>query len=138
MKSPGLIKGVIRSDERGSLFFNNAFNASDIKRIYAIESINCEFVRGWQGHKIEQRWFSIIMGTYKILVAKIEDLENLADEAVEAEKFILSSPLDILNVPGGYATAIRMLQPQSRLLVLADYALNEIKDEYRFQFTNII
>ena len=40
--------------------------------------------------------------------------------------------LDFLHIPAGYLTSIKALEEGSQLLVLADYALGEIKDEYKF------
>ena len=46
---------------------NNNFDLSSIKRIYFIENKNTSILRRWQGHKIEQRWFSAVIGSFKIL-----------------------------------------------------------------------
>ncbi|MGS0748828.1 hypothetical protein [Halpernia sp. GG3] len=46
---PSLIKGGEFQDERGII----NFNALGIKRIYTIENNSTEFIRAWQGHKIE-------------------------------------------------------------------------------------
>ena len=54
---PKLIKGNRHEDARGTLIYNNDFEASAIKRIYVIENQNTDFIRAWQGHKIEQRWY---------------------------------------------------------------------------------
>ena len=68
---PKIIKGNSHSDQRGTLFFNNNYNALEVKRIYFIENNNVNFVRGWQGHKIEQRWFSVVNGSFKILAVLV-------------------------------------------------------------------
>ncbi len=70
---PQLIKGNSHADDRGVLHFNNDFNAFGVKRIYTIQNRDTEFVRGWQGHKIEQRWFSVVQGSFKIFLIAIDD-----------------------------------------------------------------
>ena len=131
--TPKILSGGSFSDERGSLFFNNDFVPSEVKRLYFIENEDTDFVRGWQGHKVEQRWFSAVSGKFKILVAKVEDLEH--QNTAEIQVFKLENPSEILHLPKGYASAIQMLEPKSRLLVMADFLLKEIDDDFRFPFT---
>jgi hypothetical protein len=40
--------------------------------------------------------------------------------------------LDVLHIPQGYISSIQALEPEAKLLVMADYLLGEINDEYRF------
>ncbi|MEA1850856.1 MULTISPECIES: WxcM-like domain-containing protein [Chryseobacterium] len=132
MEKPMLIQGKSFADDRGSLFFNNDFNASQIKRIYFIENRDTQFIRGWTGHKTEQRWFSATQGSFTINLIKIDNWEK-PSENLPVLKFELNSEnLDILHVPPGYASAIQSHHENSRLLVMADYALGEITDDYRF------
>lgn len=132
MEKPMLIQGKSFADDRGSLFFNNDFNASQIKRIYFIENKDTRFIRGWTGHQREQRWFSAAQGSFTINLIKIDNWEK-PSENLQVLKFELNSEnLDILHVPSGYASAIQSHHENSRLLVMADYALGEIIDDYRF------
>tara|TARA_R110001606_G_scaffold384411_1_gene547279 strand:+ start:12237 stop:12656 length:420 start_codon:yes stop_codon:yes gene_type:complete len=129
---PKIIKGNSHSDQRGTLFFNNNYNALEVKRIYFIENNNVNFVRGWQGHKIEQRWFSVVNGSFKISLIAVDNWENPSKE-LKSQVFILNSNhLDILFVPKGYITSIKALEEQSKLMALSDYSIGEINDEYRF------
>jgi dTDP-4-dehydrorhamnose 3,5-epimerase-like enzyme len=99
---PNIIEGKKYSDERGNLFFNNDFDASQVKRIYCIENTETGFIRGWTGHKIEQRWFSAMQGSFIIRLIKIDDWETPSKNC-EIETFELSSDtLDILHMPKGY------------------------------------
>lgn len=131
MEEPRLIKGGVFMDERGTLFFNNEFDVSLVKRIYAISNHDVEFVRGWQGHNIEKRWFMPLFGEFTILVKKVVALS----EQTEEQKFILNgSTLDVLYVPNGYHTAIISMQQDSKLMVMSDYYFNEIDDDLREVF----
>ncbi len=60
-----LLKGASHEDSRGTLFYNNDFDATVIKRIYIIENQGTAVVRAWRGHQIEQRWFSAVKGGVK-------------------------------------------------------------------------
>ncbi len=61
---PEISRSGSHTHSRGTLFYNNNFDTSAIKRIYVIENQSVDFIRGWQGHKIEQRWFSVIKGSF--------------------------------------------------------------------------
>ncbi|KQW97679.1 WxcM-like domain-containing protein [Flavobacterium sp. Root420] len=129
---PKLISGNCHSDHRGLLFYNNEFNSSVVKRIYIIQNKSNDLIRGWQGHKIEQRWFSAICGQFKIQLIKIDDWEN-PSKSLEIKTFLIDSEkLNILHVPQGYISSIQSLESDSKLLVMADYLLSENKDEYRY------
>ena len=129
---PNLTIGGKHEDERGIITFNNDFDASVIKRIYTIENHTLDFIRGWQGHQIEQRWFAAIKGSFEISIIHIDNFIN-PNENLEVQKFILESEvLSYLHIPAGCITAIKSLENISKLLVLSDYALGEVNDEYRF------
>lgn len=129
---PSIISGSSFEDLRGRIFFNNDFNALGIKRIYMMENVDTHFERGWQGHKIEQRWFFASKGSFIIQLVKINNWE-VPDYKAEVLNFELNSDkLDILHVPAGYASCIQAKGEDSRLVLLSDYGLGEIEDEYRF------
>lgn len=90
------------------------------------------FIRGWQGHKIEQRWFSVVQGSFKIILVAIDDWVSPSLN-LDQHHFILNSKnIDFLHVPSGYVSSIQGLVPSSKLLLMSDYLLGEINDEYRF------
>lgn len=127
-----ILEGKIHKDERGIITYNNDFDASQIKRIYTIENHSTDFVRGWQGHKIEQRWFASMKGSFEISVIIIDDFEN-PNPKLEQKVFKISDEtLTYLHIPAGCITAIKALEKESKLLVLSDYAIGEVQDEYRF------
>ena len=87
---PEIIKGDSHKDPRGTLIYNNDFNASAIKRIYVIENKDTAFVRAWQGHQIEQRWFSAIKGSFKIELIAIDNWDT-PSKKLERFEFVLDS-----------------------------------------------
>lgn len=129
---PEIIKGGRHTDERGALSFNNSFNALQVKRFYMIENANTGFKRGWQGHKIEQRWFLAVAGKFEIRLIAVDDWEKPSKNP-DVQFFVLDAgSFDVLHTPAGYISCIQALEPDSKLLVMADYMIGEVKDEYRF------
>ena len=43
-----------------------------------------------------------------------------------------SEKLDILHIPTGYISSIQALEEKSKLVVMADYHLGELNDEFRY------
>lgn len=127
-----LIKGSNHQDSRGLLTFNNDFDASLVKRVYTIENFSTDFIRGWQGHRVEQRWFACMKGSFEIQTIELDNFENPSEQLNINTYLLTEKTLDILHVTSGHLTSIRALERQSKLLVMADYAVNEIQDEYRF------
>lgn len=135
---PKITEGNRHSDSRGTLFFNNNFDASAIKRIYVIENTDTNFIRGWQGHKIEQRWFTTVKGSFRIQLIKIDNWSNPSKDLKISTFIINDKKQDILHIPHGYASSIQSLEEGSKLLVMADYIFGEIQDEYRFEVNYFI
>ena len=131
---PKLIPGGSHSDVRGTLTFNNDFDATSIKRMYTIENSDVHSIRGWQGHKIEQRWFSAINGCFKIHILSFEYFENGKRELKPFQFELKSDKMDILHIPAGFVSSIQALEVGAKLLVLADYNVGEVDDEFRFEY----
>lgn len=129
---PKLVRGNSYKDLRGTLFFNNDFDMAAIRRIYVIENKSTNVIRAWQGHVIEQRWFSALQGSFKIELIAIDDW-NMPNKKLERLQYILdATKLDVLHVPSGCISSIQSLEEGSKLLVMADYLMGEIEDQYRF------
>jgi hypothetical protein len=135
---PTLISGNCHQDQRGQLFYNNDFDTSSIKRMYVIENSTVDLIRAWQGHKIEQRWFSAVQGRFKIQLIAIDNWEKPKDSLPRLEYILKSETLDILHVPSGYVSSIQALEEKSKLLVMSDYHLGEINDDFRYQMNYFI
>jgi dTDP-4-dehydrorhamnose 3,5-epimerase-like enzyme len=132
MYLPKIIKGNCYTDNRGTLYYNNFFNANAIKRMYIIQNSSIKVFRGWQGHQIEQRWFSAIEGSFSIKLIEIDDWDSPTKSLVYQEIILEAKTLDVLHIPKGYVTSIQSIENESKLLVMADYFINEIEDEYRY------
>lgn len=130
---PKIIDGGSSSDLRGTINFVNDFRMDFVKRFYVIENANTEIVRGWRGHKIEQRWFYVINGSFVIKVLRIDDWKT-PDKSLCAENYQMSADdSKVLHIPAGYATSIKASCQNSKLLVFADYPMEHAKeDDYLF------
>jgi dTDP-4-dehydrorhamnose 3,5-epimerase-like enzyme len=130
---PKVIQGNHFSDERGALVYNNEFDASLVKRIYFIENKNVDFIRAWQGHKIEQRWFTAVRGSFLIRIIAIDNWESPSVFLVK-ERFVLSPDnFLVLHIPKGYVSSIQSLEENAKLMVMGDYHLGAVQDEFRFE-----
>lgn len=132
MSKPLIIEGACYNDERGVLKYNNDFDAHLIKRIYTIQNSETNPVRGWQGHKIEKRWFIAVYGAFEISTIQPDNWEVPSRNLVIEKFHIDQKDLTVLFVPEGNITAIKAIKENSILLVMSDYLLGEIKDEYRY------
>lgn len=135
-----LLEGKKHQDDRGVITFNNDFDASKIKRIYTIENHSVDFIRGWQGHNVEQRWFASMKGSFEISVIVVDDFTNPTKNLTIQKYLLTDEVLTYLHIPSGCITTIQAKENDSKLLVLADYGLGEISDEYRYSleyFTNV-
>lgn len=127
-----MIHGDIFSDMRGNVLFNNQLDLTAVKRMYFIENTEDEPVRAWQGHRVEQRWFTTVKGTFKIKVVKIDNWSCPSDTLI-AEEFLLDEQsFNTLIVEPGHATSIYALKPGSRLMCCSDYAVGSVDDNIKF------
>lgn len=131
MKS-NLISGNCHQDERGHLFYNNDFDLASIKRMYVIENHSVDFVRAWQGHKIEQRWFSAVQGRFKIQLIAVDNWETPCGNLPRIEYHLDSGKLDIFHIPAGCISSIQALEKKLKLVVVSDYHLGEINYDFRY------
>ena len=132
MEKTKILSGGNFSDQRGTLTFNNDFDMSAVKRIYTLQNTTTDFVRGWQGHTIDQRWFSCLQGSIKVQCIELDSSEE-PNKDLPIEEFILSSEsLDVLHIPAGYVTAIQTLSNDAKLVSMSDYNLGEVDDVLRY------
>ena len=128
---PLIIFGGSHKDKRGVLNYNNSFDTSLIKRIYVIEN-NLNFNRRWQGHKVEQRWFSAIKGKFIIKLIEIDNWKRPSKNLDKISFILKDENLDVLHIPAGYITSITALIEGSKLLVMSNYSLGDTNDNYKY------
>ncbi|WP_312743020.1 WxcM-like domain-containing protein [Sphingobacterium multivorum] len=127
------INGGIAKDERGEIRFVNDFDMTEVKRFYIIKNADTELVRGWRGHRLGQRWFYVLSGSFSIDIVKIDDWDHAPRDLNVENHVLTASNSAILYLSKGCATAIRALEAGSELLTYADQSLVEsIDDDYTF------
>tara|TARA_B110000902_G_C14095060_1_gene508436 strand:- start:410 stop:841 length:432 start_codon:yes stop_codon:yes gene_type:complete len=131
---PTLIEGGFFEDERGRLDFVNDFDVSEIKRMYFTTNNEVGFFRGWQGHKIESRWFFCVKGRFEVKLVEIDDWEN-PSVILEPKVYILEEKKpQVLYIPYGYINGFSSLEKSSKLMILSNYNLGEnTNDDVRFE-----
>lgn len=127
------IEGGISKDHRGQIRFVNDFDMSLIKRFYIIKNLDLELVRGWRAHRVEQRWFYIISGTFKIDIVEIDNWDLVSRDLPVRTEILQSTDNKVLHLSPGYATSFQAIEENSELLVFSDYGIeNAIKDDYTY------
>ena len=133
MNKPTIIQGGIYSDKRGILRFVNDFLMKDVVRFYIMRHINTNFIRAWQAHKTEKKYFYVLRGKFVVAYVKIDNFTK-PDLNKKADYTILSDQESkILSISKGYANGIKALDPDSEILVFSNLTVeNSKKDDYRF------
>lgn len=86
-------------------------------------------VRGWRAHKIEQRWFYVLSGSFVLDVVKIDNWET-ASSTLDVERIVLKAEdKQVVHMPVGYGTAFQALEEGAELLVFADYGIDNAKND---------
>lgn len=130
---PQLIKGGRHVDERGKVFFINDFLMDACCRFYQITHENTMFIRAWQGHRIESKWFYCVNGSFEVQLIKPDNWEK-PTQLLESHKFELhQNETEVLFIPPGYLNGFRAQERQSSLIIFSDADLETSKaDDYRF------
>src|SRR5690606_41963258 len=86
MREINTIQGGIAEDHRGHIRFVNEFDMTQVKRFYIIKNKDTDLVRGWRAHRIEQRWFYVLSGSFSVDLIKIDDWENASPDLARSEE----------------------------------------------------
>ncbi|MEO0572685.1 MAG: WxcM-like domain-containing protein [Bacteroidota bacterium] len=133
MNESRAVRGESFHDHRGSLRFFNQFNMQEIVRFYEISPANTELIRGWQGHRIEKKWFYCTKGSFIINVVSMDDHETPSNSVIAAQYLLKESLPEVLFVPKNHATAIKAIKEDAKLQVYSNFTLEESKnDDLRF------
>lgn len=128
-----VIDGGVHRDTRGTLKFINDFDLKDIRRVYMIEPIDTEFVRAWQGHKEECKFFLVTQGSFTIGLVQVDNWDSPSKTIRPTYYTLEADNPKVLCVPGGYANGIKSNLINSQLMVFSSSAISDVNnDEYRF------
>ena len=127
------IQGGIAKDHRGQIRYVNDFDMSAVKRFYIIKNTDLDLVRGWRAHRIEQRWFYVLSGSFSIDIVKIDNWNKVSAD-LPVERIVLDTNENrVMHLSNGYATAFQALEPDAELLVFADFGIEHAKnDDYTY------
>ena len=130
---PQLIEGGVFVDNRGILSFVNDFDFKNVDRCYIVRSHQAGRPRGWVGHKLEQKWFWVVQGTWQIALVRPDSWDRPSNK-LPVERFVLSALKPcVLHVPAGYANAIVSLTEDAVLMVFSSGRLKDAQgDDFRF------
>lgn len=133
MSEINIVEGEIFVDERGKINSLNNFTFDDVQRIYFIHHPDKSIVRGWHGHKHENKWFYCVKGEFVLGIVKPDNWENPSLD-LKPEIFNLSETHSkVICVPEGYANSIKALTNNSILLVLSGKKVPEAyADSWRY------
>lgn len=131
-----IIKGEVFSDARGNINSLNSFRYEGIRRSYFITHHSTDVVRGWNAHQVERKWFCCLKGGFDLALVKLDSWDN-PSETLKPEVYDLkASEMEMVAVPGGYASAMRATEPESVLMVLSDTAYpSPAEDSKKFPLT---
>ena len=127
------IQGGIAKDHRGQIRFVNDFDMSKVKRFYIIRNTDLDLIRGWRAHRIEQRWFYVLSGSFKIDIVEIDNWDQASNNLAVKTEIFKSEDNKVLHLSSGYGTAFQALEEGSELLVFSDFGIeNAPKDDYTY------
>ncbi len=133
MIEPKIIQGGTFTDHRGTMRFVNDFKFGEVVRFYFIKHPDTKFVRAWQGHQFEQKWFYPISGSFAVAWVKIDDFHNPSKDLIPEFHIISSNKSELIHIPKGYANGIKALEPNSELMIFSDMELEKsVKEKIRY------
>ena len=130
---PQIIQGGTFTDHRGEMRFVNEFKFDDVVRFYFIKHPDVSFIRAWQGHQFEKKYFYPITGSFVVAWVKIDNFEKPSPELIPEYHIIDSAKSEIVMVPKGYANGIKALEANSELMIFSDMEVKEsVREKIRF------
>ena len=132
-ENPSVIDGGLHVDTRGTLGFVNDFDFQGVERFYTIRAHQPLQPRGWRGHQIEKKWFTVVQGSLLLAVVKPNEWHAPGSD-LAVQRFVLSGGKpQVLYVPPGHATCIVDLSGDAILLVFSSGQIADAKsDDYLF------
>ncbi|CAM4295330.1 hypothetical protein [Zobellia nedashkovskayae] len=125
------------SDKRGGLIFFNTFDMSELVRMYEISPSDTTNIRGWQGHKKEKKWFYCNAGSFIVNLIKVDNFEKPSKTLVAKRHVLTAEQPRIIEISGGYATAFKANEANSKLIVFSNFSLEDSQeDDFRFSVDN--
>jgi len=131
--SPVLIEGNLAIDDRGEVFFVNAFDMREIKRFYVVSNHKSGFIRAWHAHKKEAKYVTVLSGAAIVAAVKIDDWKKPSKDS-EIHRYVLSAKKPaVVYIPPGFANGFMTLKQKTKLIFFSTATLEESRgDDIRY------
>ena len=130
---PDLIPGGQHADARGTVSFVNGFDFKGVDRFYWIQADEANVLRGWVGHRREQKWFTVVQGEVLIAVVRPDDWERPSPDLSVARYLLSAAHPQVLHVPPGHATGSVNLNRKAVLMIFSSGKIENVgTDDFRF------
>jgi len=128
-----LIEGGLAVDDRGSVGFVNGFDFAGVKRFYAVENHQAQFVRAWHAHRREGKYVYVASGAAVVGAVRIDEWEQ-PSKALKPARFVLSAKKPgVLWIPAGHANGFMTLTAETTVLFFSTSTLAEsLGDDVRY------
>ena len=128
-----IVRGNTHIDPRGKVRFVNDFDFENIKRFYVITHPDIDFIRAWQGHEKETKYFFVAKGAFSVNWIKVDDWVQPSEKHEIESRTITDKKSEILIIPPGHVNGFKALESDSTLIVFSDKTLQESKeDDFRY------
>lgn len=132
-EKPTIILGGRATDHRGTIRFVNDFDMSQVKRFYIIENSDTETIRGWRAHRIEQRWFHVLQGEFRVGLVEIDDWRKPSPNLPIAYYNLSANNMEVFHIPVGYGISIQATEIHSKMIIFGDQGMENAElDDYLF------
>ncbi|TDG37722.1 sugar epimerase [Pedobacter changchengzhani] len=129
MNDVNIIHGGQLVDGRGKLTFINDFDMKEVRRFYTIEHYDVETQRGWRAHRIEQRWFHVCKGVFKVKLVRVDDWIKPNRKLTQTCYTLNAEQNEVLHISAGYAISLQALEGNSKMIVFADYGIEHAQND---------
>lgn len=134
---PTIIQGGISIDDRGQILFANGLNFAEagIKRFYAVENHDINFVRSFHYHKKESKYAVVLKGSALVVAVPVIDPKNPDNEATIFKYVLSEKNQKILYIPPGFANGFKSLEHGTIIQFFSTSTLEEsASDDFRIQW----
>ncbi len=131
-----VIQGEIFEDARGRISSLNSFRFGEVGRVYFLHHPDVSVLRGWNGHRLEKKWFYCVNGAFTIGLVEIDNWESPSKDLEVKMHRLSDTESRILCVPEGYASCIKADIPDSTLMVLSGKTMQdalEAQDNWKYE-----
>jgi dTDP-4-dehydrorhamnose 3,5-epimerase len=111
----------------------NGFDFQGVDRFYWVKAGEANVLRGWVGHRPEQKWFTVVHGEVLIAIVQPDAWERPRQDLPVTRYPLSAAQPQVLRVPPGYATASANLKQDAVLMIFSSGKIEDAKTgDFRF------